>query len=274
MLYPDLTRGVVYCAINSIHYLEASIISASALRSVEPKLSIIIFSNLPEAKHLDLSSESIQIISIQVPPYSRLAGAKNSRFIKISLSSLSPFEETLYLDADILPLQPITPIWDFLQHGDFAMAVHPCPTLAQTSHVAKEELDYTLALCDKESTQYNGGVILWRNTAKVRVLFSVWKQEWLKFQQQDQLALIRALAALSFPVIQLPKNFNFPRTQFSLEKPQFDSVHLLHWWCGQVQTGHFRKVAQQLLPESTAAALQLGLLPPDDSLVPSVSSSP
>jgi Glycosyl transferase family 8 len=268
-----ITRGVVYCAINSIHYLEAAIISASALRSFEPTLPIVIFSNLPETKDIDLSRQEIQITSIQIPPYSRLIRAKNSRFIKISLSSLSPFEETLYLDADILPLQPIPSIWDFLQHGDFAMAVHPCSTLAQTSHVEKEELDYTLALCDKKATQYNGGVILWRNTAKVRVLFSVWKQEWLKFQQQDQLALIRALAVLNFPVIELPKSFNFPRTQFSLEKPQFNSVHLLHWWCGQVQTGHFRKVAQQLLPESTAIALQLGLLP-DNSLIPSISSSP
>jgi hypothetical protein len=125
MLQTTPDRGVIYCAVNSIFYLEAAIISAAALRLLEPDLPIIIFSDLPEAKQLDLSQHRIQVIAFQVPPYPRLPDAKDSRFTKISLACLSPFKETLYLDADILPLQPINSVWTFLQHSDFAMAVRP-----------------------------------------------------------------------------------------------------------------------------------------------------
>jgi hypothetical protein len=72
--FPD--RGVIYCAVNSIFYLEAAIISAAALRQFEPDLPILIFSDLPEAKQLDLSQHRIQVIAFQVPPYQRFPDAK------------------------------------------------------------------------------------------------------------------------------------------------------------------------------------------------------
>ncbi len=207
-------RGVIYCAVNSIHYLEAALISAFALRQFEPTLPIVILTNVAEATRLDLAPLGIKLQFIQVPPYPRLPDARDSRYVKTSLAVLSEFEETLYLDADILPLHPITPIWDYLNQGDIAMAIHPLPTLAQTNHVEPEEMDYTLKRCSGEASQYNGGVILWRNVPKIRVLFSVWKQEWLKFQQHDQLALIRAIATMNCPVVELPKIYNFPRSEF------------------------------------------------------------
>ena len=95
----------------------------------------------------------------------------------------------------------------------------------------------------------------------MRVLFSIWKQEWLKFQQNDQLALMRAIAVMNCPIVELPKTYNFPRAEFSLKGKQNNQVKLLHWWCGQVRQGKFRQIASQLLPETTAQVLKFGLVP-------------
>jgi hypothetical protein len=241
------SRGVIYCATTSICYLEAALISAMALRHQEPDLSITLISDHPllellPLEHYGITPRFLKVNEIDNSPYL-------SRYIKTSLNTLSPYQETLFLDADILPLQPISELWDHLSSSDFAMVADRLPTLDLCDHIAEEEKAYTLKQLPKETVQFNSGVMLWRDTAATQTLFQQWHQEWQKFQKHDQLALMRAIATTQISVTKLPNRYNTsPRDSASV---LFDkqSVHLLHCWGGMVGSGKFRQFAQTFYPD-------------------------
>ena len=97
------SRGVVYCGATNSAYLEAALISAMALRQQEPEIPITLISDQPLLKFLPLHSHNITPKFLK--PGEIDTHAFSSRQIKTRLSTLSPYRETLFLDADILPLQ-------------------------------------------------------------------------------------------------------------------------------------------------------------------------
>ncbi len=241
------SRGVIYCATTNICYLEAALISAMALRQQEPDLPITLISEHPLLQLLPLQRYGItprvlKVNEVDNTPYL-------SRYIKTTLNILSPYQETLFLDADILPLQPISALWDHLCLGDFGMVADRLPTLDLCDHIAAEEKEYTLQRLPKETTQFNSGVMLWRNTAATQMLFQHWHQEWQKFQKHDQLALMRAIATTQIPVTALPNRYNTSPTDSASVLFDNHSVHLLHCWGGMVGSGKFRQFAQTFYPD-------------------------
>jgi hypothetical protein len=251
------TRGVVYCAIKNPLYLEAALISALALRQLEPDLPILLLSDFSHLTGLRLERFNILTQTLVIPDSRRLPNGLESRLIKTSLPEFTPFEQTLYLDADVLPIQPIAPIWDFLIQGDMALAVDVRPTIAQCDHVAKEEREYTLQRCPADTVQFNSGVMLWRNTSEVRSLFAAWNQEWLQFKRQDQLALVRAIQTTQTRVVELPEVYNFPAMKVNRKVVKQNQVRLLHCLGGFVSGGRFRAIAQRLMPQSTGLAIRV-----------------
>lgn len=243
-----MDRGVVYCITNSQAYLEAALTSALALRQLEPELPITILANHPLLRDLPLDRHHI---SARVLDLSEIPGnsAFVSRCLKTCLTYWSPYSETLFLDADILPRQPIGQLWRYLKRADFAMATDRLPTVAMCDHVAPEEKNYTLQRVPATATQFNSGVMLWRKNAATQHLFDRWHQEWQIFQKQDQLALVRALHQTHIPIAKLPRTYNIsPIDSFPLIQAG-KQVHLLHCWGGMVASGEFRRIAQSYYPE-------------------------
>ncbi|MBD2077248.1 hypothetical protein H6F86_25895 [Phormidium sp. FACHB-592] len=251
------SRGVVYCAVRSPLYLEAALISALALRQLEPDLPIVLLSDFERLESLGLERFHLTCQRVVLPTVGLRPQSMASRWVKTHLPEWSPFAETLYLDADVLPIQPIEPIWECLQAGSLALAVDVNGTLAQCDHVAAVEKAYTLQQCAADSLQWNGGVMLWQRCPAVLTLFETWQVEWQRWQQHDQLALLRSLQTTALPVVELPNVYNFPASHITPVIVQQNQVRLLHCWGGFVKTGRFRAIAQRLMPHSTAQALQV-----------------
>jgi len=178
-----------------------------------------------------------------------------SRQIKTRLYAYSPYEETLFLDADILPFQPIAGLWDYLGESDFAMVLDRLPLVSLCDHIAQEEKAYTLQILEKDAVQFNSGVMLWRNTPVVQQLFQQWYEEWCKFQRHDQLALVRAIHTTQISVTKLPKTYNTSPTDAAPLVVGEMNVHLLHCWGGMVASGEFRRFAQQFYPKAVETAI-------------------
>lgn len=241
------SRGVIYCATTSPAYLEAALISAMALREQEPTLSITLISDQPVLKLLPLNDLRITINFLAINQLD--TNPFSSRSIKTRLNTLTPYQESLFLDADILPLQPIADIWDHLSQGDLAMVVDRLPLVSLCDHISQEEKTYTLQGLSGDAVQFNSGVMLWRNTPAVQTLFQQWHEEWKKFQKHDQLALVRAIHATQIPVTQLPRSYNIsPIDAAPLEQGKH-STHLLHCWGGTIASGKFAQVAQNFYPD-------------------------
>jgi len=275
-------RGVIYCAIDAWSYLELAVISACALHQVSPDVEIVILSNLdcPQLQ-AQLAKINIFIKSNAVSEEERLENAIVSRWLKISLNDLSLFDETLYLDADVLPVKPIDKIWSLLELRDILISPDRFPQVSQCKHIAQQEIDYTLKICFPDSIQYNGGVILWKKGLQTQTLFDTWKQEWRVFQQQDQLALCRAIQKTKTEIVHLPRQYNYPldllTDSWPLELNQIDATMLEEKDIRIVHSYHsvtskwniFRQAAEKFMPDATHQALGYlrSYLPPSKTIL-------
>ncbi|NJR65042.1 MAG: hypothetical protein HC772_06520 [Leptolyngbyaceae cyanobacterium CRU_2_3] len=147
-----------------------------ALRKQEPAIAITLISDQPLLKLLPLDAYQITPRFLTADEIGN--GAFSSRQIKTRLNAFTPYQESLFLDADILPLQPVADLWDYLFQTDLAMVVDRLPMISLCDHIGQEEKTYTLNCLPGTTTQFNSGVMLWRDTPAVDILFQQWHEEW------------------------------------------------------------------------------------------------
>lgn len=143
--------------------------------------------------------------------------------VKPHLYGLSPFECTLYLDADTEIISDITPGFDLLDRWQMAIAKHPGQTIAQLYNKPLAgwyhnmvERDNTIREWggDGDVPYWNSGVIFFRKCAAVETVFRAWSDEWLRWQQWDeQQALMRAVYKHPLRVCVLPETWNHPHRE-------------------------------------------------------------
>lgn len=243
-----ISQGVVYCLTDSEAYLEAVLISALTLRSFEPDLPIAIISNLARIQRLALKPYGIstRFLTPQELPENH---GFISRYVKTHLIELSPYTETLFLDADILPCAGISDLWGYLKNAAIAMVKDRLPFVEMCDHISLEEKTHTLAQIPANSPQFNSGVMLWKHNQTMQKLFSQWQDEWQIYQKQDQLALVRALHNCDICVAELPQTYNVSPIDSTELIDAGKKIQLLHCWGGMVASGEFRHIAQSRYPE-------------------------
>jgi hypothetical protein len=241
-------RGALFCATGSFCYLEAALISALSLRQHEPHLPITLFTDCPQWQEVDLRGTGISLRLVQ-PDLPEGAEAFSSRWLKTRLASLSPYRESLYVDADMLTMQPLGPLWQSLEQAPIGLVLDIRPLVSLCGHVDASEKSFTLEAIGGDAPQFNGGLILWRAGEPTATLFQHWHQEWRRFARQDQLALARAIASSGIQVAPLPASYNT-----SPRDARGQPVHLLHCWGNKVQRGMFRRFAAVHSPQAVAEA--------------------
>jgi hypothetical protein len=133
-----------------------------------------------------------------------------ARWAKLNLDTLSPFESTLYLDADTRVRADIRVGFDILADG-FDLVITPSSSQGSRlfQHVGESEREYTFErLQNPFPLQLQGGVFWFRKSVRTLILFSVWRREWEQYGDQDQAALLRALDAAQVRTWLLSGEFN------------------------------------------------------------------
>lgn len=139
------------------------------------------------------------------------------RRAKLRAYELSPFETTLYLDADTEVVGDIRLYFQLVEDGwEFVICKDPhlmdtmksfqrANNLAETREIEQEL--YTL-----NTLQFNGGVWAFGRGERVEAFFRRWQVEWEKHAGRDQGALIRAMYADPLKVYVLGNEWNtFPK---------------------------------------------------------------
>ena len=131
------------------------------------------------------------------------------RWAKVNLDQLSPFEDTLFLDADTRVYGDLWIGFNLLERGwDMVMV----PSKPQEQYILEHLTDWermtTLTECRIEPLQLNTGVIWFGKTNRVKLLFRQWRLEWERFQDKDQGALLRALERYKPRIALLGRPFN------------------------------------------------------------------
>jgi len=139
--------------------------------------------------------------------------------IKPHLVELTPFERTLYIDADTEFMSDIVKGFEFLDDHDLALA-EELLTIGQLYNKERagweiniQERDQTIKELGGDANQkfLNSGVLFFRKSEQVRALFQAWGRQWLRYQQWDeQLALMRAMHECAVKYKALSVDWNHP----------------------------------------------------------------
>jgi len=129
--------------------------------------------------------------------------------IKPLLAGISPFEQSLYVDAETeFKISPKIG-FDLLEHWDFVVAEAEIRSLAN-SFLDHTEADRTAAWLKTPYILYhNSGMLFWRKNDATAHLFELWASEWLRFKGWDeQVALLRALLKSDALFLNVPFTWN------------------------------------------------------------------
>jgi hypothetical protein len=134
------------------------------------------------------------------------------RWAKVNLLFLSPFERTLYLDADTRVRGKLDAGFRVLDDG-WDLVIVPSQGQDQPLHsLTEEERRVTLdETGDGWPLMLNTGVMWFRRNARTERLFAEWRREWKRFRLHDQGALLRALEKCPVRVWLLGLDFNSHR---------------------------------------------------------------
>lgn len=141
------------------------------------------------------------------------------RDIKLAMYDLSPFEYTVYFDADTRARYSMDAGWKMLADGwDVLM----CPTAGQKErlfvHIDKLGDGYNPAEGERAATidecggvpilALQGGAMWFRKNERVKRFFDAWREEWERWKGQDQAALMRALRRAPVRMMLLSRDWN------------------------------------------------------------------
>lgn len=117
------------------------------------------------------------------------------RWAKLNVNLLTPYKLTAYIDADAWPMADISAGFEIVADGwDIAITASTNQGRDLFWHVEEEERAATIIELGRDLLQLQAGVMFIGKSQDTARLFSAWRCEWLRWKDQDQAALMRALA--------------------------------------------------------------------------------
>lgn len=129
-----------------------------------------------------------------------------SRKAKLALHDCSPFEKTIYLDCDICLLSPIDEVFDYLDEVDLVLTEDVQPAIEKAANLLRVKQDILSTLqsvglpLNKNSIQYNGGFIAFRNSSDTQEFFQSFKKYFKAVLANQNLLLLKDQGAFSAAV--------------------------------------------------------------------------
>ena len=160
------TQGVVYVAIGSQAQIEAKKSIASLKRHNDLPVTIVDQFDNP---------------------------GKGARWAKLNINRLVDYDRVLYLDADTRIHGNITGGFDILDNWDLALAPSCNQDTEVFRHIKTGERLQTIRELGYMPLQLQAGVMFFHRKRCAK-LFETWREEWQRWKDQDQAALLRALA--------------------------------------------------------------------------------
>ena len=223
------TRGALYIVVGKrALYLDAVRRSAASLKRAMPDLPIAIVSDGPIDGPFDhqiqiAESDPAKIDPGAVPCRSKIIGMKQS-----------PFEQTLYIDADTLVLRDLGEVFELLDGFDLALA-----------H-AQGRVSFEFEDVPASFPEFNCGIIAYRSTPPVESFLDDWLREYddlipRRPKTQDQPSFRRvAYRSAGLRIATLTSEFN---RKFDTAGYIKGPVRILHGW---PNAGGFEKVAEAM----------------------------
>ena len=189
-----MSKGVLYVAYGKMARQEARL-SAESLYRVHPGWPVCVITEGDDVGW----APTIQWPNRGTP----------GRWAKVNLDHLTPFDQTLFLDADTRVYDRLDVGFNYLNR-EWDMVI--VPSIPQGDdiirHCSEDERIATILQCRIDPLQLNTGVLWFRKSFRVRLFFQTWRSEWTAWQDKDQGALLRALQMRKMHIALLGRPFN------------------------------------------------------------------
>lgn len=195
-----MDRGALYIAYGERAKAQARA-SINTLHKHAPDLPVTVVSDRP-------MPDGVQTI---IRPDADLG----ARTYKTSMYVLSPYQQTLFLDADTEVRASPRAGFNLLGYVDMVLAQDVNRVFAYNKwpHLRPEEVRETVALLGTAHHMYfNSGVIFFNKNERVEEVMHMWHEEWRRFGNQDQMALLRAIHACPVRIAPMRHPWNSHRT--------------------------------------------------------------
>jgi len=143
-----------------------------------------------------VSSDDIAAFRLYADFFEEKYDSPFGRLAKLSADRWTPFQNTLYLDADTRVNGDISPIFQMLETGfEFVATLSPQQGKNWLWHIDKTERLATESAIGYLPIQLQGGVWGFRKTNNTRKFFANWRKAWKKYPDNypDQAALTWAI---------------------------------------------------------------------------------
>lgn len=139
--------------------------------------------------------------------------------VKPHLYELSPFNNTMYVDADVEFMVHPHNGMNFLKNWDFVIAqerlkvneLYNRPRTGWEHNLMERDETIKMFGGDGNFHFWNSGVFFFRKNKTVKELFALWSEEWERWEQWDeQLSLMRAANRSTARVFVLAETWNHP----------------------------------------------------------------
>jgi len=257
---PRDPRGVLFVATGE-RYIECARAAAESVKRHMPDLPIALAS---DRARLGLARGA------SGDPFSyHLDIADGHRRSKVDQLARTPFERTVFLDADIRVLHPIDDLFDLLDQFDIAMA-H-----AHTRNRDAVRVVWRVSLPDA-FPQYNTGVIAYRMTDAMQTLLDDWREAYHSAGfRKDQVTMRELLWHGNVRLAALPPEYNFRSAKYFVVWGRREAIpRIAHFarfshpsTAGWLKESARQRTARAILPVRNAVrsvAIRLGLHRPGD----------
>lgn len=116
-----------------------------------------------------------------------------ARWAKLNIDKLVEWSTVVYLDADTRVNGSLSPLTGIAEDFDLVIAFSENQGNEIMNHIGSEErLQTIMDIGNPAPLQLQGGVMIF-NRLRCQRFFEVWREEWQRWKDQDQAALLRAL---------------------------------------------------------------------------------
>jgi hypothetical protein len=134
-----------------------------------------------------------------------------ARAIKTRVYFLTPYEQTLYMDADTELVCDPAPLFSLLRRVELVMGVDWFWEFADNTWGAVSKEEYQATMDETGGGRflyYNTGVMLFKKCVRVEALMRTWHEEWQRWGKQDQPAMFRAMYRCPVRMAPMSQKFN------------------------------------------------------------------
>ena len=193
----SLERGVLWIAVGA-RFVGAACAAARSIRRIHPDLALALFT--------DDASTADPRVCAQFDIVERVASPH--RRSKVDYLAASPFERTLYLDADVRVIARIDDVFAVLERFDLAIAHAHARNREKTNQRWRAEIPVAFP-------QLNGGVIAFRASPEVKEFLEAWRTAFHAAGfRKDQVTLRELLWESSLRIATLPPEYNVRRPSY------------------------------------------------------------